>query len=287
MRTRICGLALAILVVPACLGGCGSLQDLLKLDKPTAEITGVSLSKFSLDAATLLFDVEVDNPYGVPLPLVNLDYALASKGAEFLTGKADIQGAIPANGRKTVGLPAEVKFLDLLKAVRGVRAGSVVPYAAELGLSVDAPALGELRLPLRKEGKLPVPAAPEVSVAQVNWEELTLERAGGRVKLALANRNEFPIELSKFKYGLSLAGVEVADSSIQQALLFPAAGAGGGPVSLEIPISFSPKQAGMAVLQLLAGDGGSYQLNGVLDVNTPFGPLSMPLSETGRTVFKR
>lgn len=35
--------------------------------------------------------------------------------------------------------------------------GSKIPYSAELGLSVDTPALGLIRLPLKKEGELVLP----------------------------------------------------------------------------------------------------------------------------------
>ena len=266
------------------LTGCGALGNVLNLDRPSARIAGVKLQDISLTAATMLFDVEIKNPYSVPLPLVNVDYGLASREQPFLTGKADLQGTVPAKDTKTVSLPARVTYLELLKALKDVRPGSVVPYKADLGLSVDAPAVGPLRLPLKKEGKLPVPAAPDVKITEINWDKLTLDNAGGRVKLHLANRNDFPLELSRLAYALTLGDVEVAKSALAKPVTFEA---GGGAGDLEIPISLSPKSLGLGFFRMLTGGGSGYKLLGTLDVATPFGPMSLPIDKVGQTIFRR
>ena len=64
--------------------------------KPTARLTGLKFEDVKLDSTTLLFDVEVDNPYPFALPLMNLDYGLTSNGNKFLAGDADIQSTVPA-----------------------------------------------------------------------------------------------------------------------------------------------------------------------------------------------
>ncbi len=282
-RLLLVSLLLAGLVL-ATSSGCGALESALKLDRPSARIAGAALKDITLNSATLLFDVEVDNPYSVPLPLVNLDYALASREEAFLSGKADLQGTVPAKGKKTVSLPAELRYVELLKALKDVRPGAVVPYKADLGLSVDAPAVGPLRLPLKKEGELPVPAAPGVEVVEVKWDKLTSDEAGGHVKLRLANRNQFPVELSKLTYALSLGDVEVANSSLAQAIAF---GADGGSGEVEIPLSLSLKNLGVGFFRVLTGTGSGYKLLGALNVTTPFGPMLLPVEKVGQTVFRR
>jgi len=287
MRIAVNGTrGLGIILIVALLAGasgCGVL-DSLNISKPSANVTGVSLRDISLSSATLLFDVEVGNPYSVPLPLVNLDYGLASSDTPFLSGQADLQGTVPARGKKTVSLPAKVTYLKLLEALKDVRPGSVVPYKADLGLSVDAPAAGRLRLPLKKEGQLPVPAAPEVSVAEIKWDEVTLDKAGGHVRLNMVNRNQFPVELARLAYALSLGDVEVARSGIAQGVAFEAEGGAG---TVEIPISLSPKDLGLAFFRMLAGAGSGYKLGGTAELKTPFGPMSLPIEKIGQTVFRR
>jgi LEA14-like dessication related protein len=130
--------------------------------KPTAAITGMKLQDMSLTDVTMLFDVKVDNPYLVALPLGNLDYALASQGQQFLSGNSLIQGTIPAQGSKTLPVPLKVNFMKLLNAVKGVRPGDSVPYKADLGLSLDVPIMGAMRVPMSKEGNLDIPTKADL-----------------------------------------------------------------------------------------------------------------------------
>jgi len=266
------------------LSGCGVAEGLLGGDKPSAHVTGVSLKDIGLRSITMLFDLKLDNPYSAPLPLVNVDYSLASKGKQFLSDAAQLQGTVPAKGSKTVSLPVTLTYLGLLEALKDVRPGAIVPYEATLGLSVDAPVVGKLRLPLKKEGELPVPAVPEVSVSQIKWDNVSLDHAGGRFTLNLVNRNRFPVELSKLAYALRLGGVEVANSAITTPTALPADGGAG---AVEAPISLSPKGLGLAAFNMLLGEGAGYQLQGALDVKTPFGPMSLPIDTVGKTLFRR
>ena len=280
-RRMIARVGLVALLVAS---GCGMLQDVLNLERPSASVVRVGLQDIELAAATLRFDVEVKNPYSVPLPLVNLDYGLSSRGTAFLSGKADLQGTVPAHGSKVVPLTAKVVFLDLLKALADVHPGAVVPYAAELGLSVDAPSLGTLRLPLKKEGEIPVPAAPDAEVSEIKWDRVNLDAAAGHLTLDLVNRNTFPVELSELKYTLSLGGVDVGEGAIAQALEFDAS---GGEGEVTIPVSFSPRKAGRGLLRVLTGAEGSYRLHGMLILDTRFGKIQLPLDKTGKTFFRR
>ena len=142
--------------------GCESIQQVMKVKKPTASLKAVGFENITLKSATLLFDVEIQNPYPVALPLLNMDYALATDGNKLLSGKADLQTTIPANDKRVVSLPATVSYLDLVKAFIGIRPGSKIPYKADVGLSVDTQALGQIRLPLNKTGELTTPSIPQI-----------------------------------------------------------------------------------------------------------------------------
>lgn len=163
--------AVAILMV--LLGGCGTLNSLMQYEKPTANLTGVSFGDVSLDEVQLLFDVEVDNPYALALPLLNIDYDLQSDGRPLLNGKADLATTIPAKSAKVVTLPVSFKYTDLLNAIislKDVRPGSQIPYTAKVGIGLDSPVVGNIRLPLTKEGMLDVPTIEDV--AGTDWKKL-------------------------------------------------------------------------------------------------------------------
>ncbi len=151
-------LFLTPLLLIICIAGCETIQESLNLRKPTARLADLKIEDVKMDSATLLFDVEIENHYPVALPLTNFDYSLSSGSEKFLSGNAKSQTAVPAKSNKIVSLPAKINYIEMLKALKGVRPGSTIPYGAELGLSVDTPGLGVIRLPLRKEGELVLPS---------------------------------------------------------------------------------------------------------------------------------
>ncbi|MFI4898529.1 MAG: LEA type 2 family protein [Phycisphaerales bacterium JB059] len=275
-RTLIAFAALALLLPTL---GCETLGSVLEgLDKPRASIASARLSDLDAQSVTLDFDVEVLNPYNVPLPLTALRYDLASAGAPFLTGEAPLTGSVPARGRKTVTLPTRVAFNDLLAALSGVRPGQVVPYDAGLTLSVDAPGLGPIELPLRQSGELPVPAPPAVSLASLDWDELSLTNARALMRLDVTNTNDFRLDLGALDTALKLAGRDIGQTSIRDALRHGAGETG----SLEVPIAFSPVSLGASILAVLRGDSADYAIDGAVRGATPFGPIELPFERTGR-----
>ena len=149
--------------------GCETMQQTLNLKKPTARLTGVKFEEATLDSATLLFDVEIDNHYPASLPLTNFDYTLASGADTFLSGSANSQTTVPAKSSKTISLPARINYIEMLKALKTVRPGSKIPYNAELGLSVDTPALGLIRLPVKKQGELVLPSISDTNINDI-WD---------------------------------------------------------------------------------------------------------------------
>lgn len=273
------------------LTACEALEPLLEgakilsddAPKPTARIVSANLTDLDLESASLAFDVEVSNPYSVPLPLTDLEYGLASGGNQFLTGKADVAGSIPAGGSKTITMPAVIRFTDALAVLKKVRPGQLVPYQADLDLSVDAPGVGPLSLPLSKEGELPVPAVPDVQVSSLKWDRLSLDEATAILKLKVGNTNDFPLDLSKLAYGFSLAGEEVANADVAEALSFKA----GQDRTVQIPLSFSPSRLGLAFLNLLRGDSADYDIAGTMSFGSPFGPLDLPFQRSGKVPMTR
>lgn len=265
-------------------GGCSSLQNVLSsVDKPTARIVGARLADLTMDGVTIDFDVEVSNPYGVALPLTDMAYQLSSSDATFVSGSVQPDRAIPAQGRGRVTVPASVRFADLTRVLSGVRFGSVVPYRADVTLSADAPVAGLIALPLRHEGTLPVPAVPDVAVQSVQWNELTLQRAAAVVSIAVSNTNEFDATLADFGYSLGLGGTSVAQGRSTSRTKIPS----GQKRTIEVPISFAPVDAGMAVFRMLSGKEAGYSIDGDLSLSTPFGDLRMPYAKTGTTDLSR
>lgn len=268
----------------AILPGCQTMQAMLNdMDKPTASIQGVRFADLSLNKADMLFDVKINNPYAVALPLSNLDYGLSTGGNAVISGKAKLTDSIPAKGSRTITLPVNLIFADLLKAAVNVKAGQVLPYEADLRLAVDAPGVGELALPMSKKGEVPVPAVPDIALQSVTYDSLSWTGASATLKIDVTNTNAFDIDLSKMGYDLKLAGQPIVSSVVNNAGSFKP----GQSRTLEIPISFSPAKLGTSALGMLKGSGASFELSGDMELGTKYGNLSLPYNQSGKTVFKR
>lgn len=273
-------LVLLLMLLP----GCQTMQAMLgDMEKPTVALEGVRYGALSLDKADMLFDVKVSNPYSVALPVSDIGYGLSTSGSSVVSGQAKLSESIPAKGSRTITLPISLVFADLLKAGGQVRAGQLLPYQADLKLSVDAPVVGTLALPMRKTGKVPVPAVPEVTLQSMTYNDLTWTNAAAVLKVNVTNTNAFDVDLNELGYELKLAGKPIASSVVNTTGKL----ASGQTRTLEIPISFSPVKLGASAFSMLRGSGADFELKGNLDLGTAYGNLTLPYQKTGQTIFKR
>jgi LEA14-like dessication related protein len=151
--------------------GCQTNQQVQSFEEPKARIIDLKIEDVRLDFATLKFEVEVDNPYPIDLPLMGLRYSLTSGGNIFLTA-ADVRpAAVPPNSKETVSLPDKVIYDRLLRSLQS-KDGSKITYRATAQLWVDAPDIGKITIPLRHEGTLELPEAVEINVEGRTYDSL-------------------------------------------------------------------------------------------------------------------
>ena len=266
------------------LGSCANLAEFARsVPRPSASVAGARIQDFSLDFLTLAVDLKIDNPLTVDVPLIDAALRLASGGVEFLSGDFPLQGFVPAGGSRQVTVPVRVDLVQTLRTLSGVRPGQVVPYRAELDLSIDVPVTGVIALPLAHEGGLPIPAPPHVSLDAFRLSDLSLQRVVGTVGLRMTNPNEFAVGLEALDVGLSIAGRTVGDL---EATAGPQIEAGGAGV-LELPLALNPLNLGSAAFDMLRGNEANYGLKGELAVGTPFGVLRLPLDTSGQAPVSR
>lgn len=154
--------------VSVLLAGCQEAAKLFSsVQKPTIKMTGLSIQDVSLDSASLVFEVEVENPYSVSLPLTDINYSVTANGAKFMSGAADLQQLIPAKSTKIVSLPATVNYVEALGAVKGITPGSTVPYQADIALSATTPVLGDITIPVSKQGQLDLPSIDKAALTTI------------------------------------------------------------------------------------------------------------------------
>lgn len=273
-----------LFLLPLLLFACDALNLLSSTARPSAKVVSTSIDGLDLNGLNLNFGVEIQNPYSTNIPLTQLSYALATEGTPFLSGQlADKPGSIPALGSTVVQVPVRINFQKAMQMVSSIQPGKSVPYQADLTISVDALGLGNVDIPLRQSGQIPIPDLPKIEVSDVAWQEISMSKARAEVKLKMTNPNDFALALQQMNYRFSLGGNEIANSQLQVAQSL----ASNEESELIIPLEFAPMSLGMGVLNLIKGSGASYELNGDLKVGTDFGPMEFPLAKTGEVNFNR
>jgi hypothetical protein len=138
---------------------------------------------------------------------------------------------------------------------------------------------GRVSLPISKSGDLPVPAVPEVSLAGLHLGEVGLTKAGATLTLNVKNTNQFAVDLSRLAFALDLSGSRVGSTSLARRVSLKPGDTG----VVDIPIELSLAKLGLGAFNALKGKSTGYGLTGDLTVETPFGPVEMPLVGSGTT----
>ena len=136
------------------------------IKQPTASFKTMNVTNVTPQGFTMAFDLDVQNPNAVALPLSNSSYKIGMGGVNVLQGKAKPTGSLPANGSLPVTLPVTMSFENLLAAEKAiVGGGGKVPYSFTGSLDVStggaggaaAALLGQsVSIPLKYEGTLDV-----------------------------------------------------------------------------------------------------------------------------------
>ena len=143
--------------------GCETTRDIQYDREPAVRLEAMRFGDVELDFATLLFDVEIDNPYPFSLPVRRLSYALVSEGRTFLTATAVNNVTVPSGTTKVLTLSDQVIYTRLLQALDG-KPGAKIPFEADVTLSLDVPRSGWINLQAEKKGDIVLPQRPEIEV---------------------------------------------------------------------------------------------------------------------------
>ncbi len=134
--------------------GCSTLG----IKEPTATFNAMNVANVTPQGFTMNFDMSLNNPNSMELPLSNADYKLGVGGVNILEGKAKPTGSLPANGSLPLTLPVTVTFENLLAAEKALaKGGAEIPYSFDGGLEVGGGQmlLGQSkRIPLKYSGTL-------------------------------------------------------------------------------------------------------------------------------------
>lgn len=143
--------------------GCGGGGEI----RPSAKLGGIRFGELDRAALELAFDLEIRNPYSAELPLTDMTYSLTAKKQRIVAGSAKPNTSIAAGAKEKISLPVRVHYGEILRKLKDVDPGSRISYKAELVLSADAAALGEIEMPIVKSGKVTLPYISGVTYKRI------------------------------------------------------------------------------------------------------------------------
>jgi precorrin-6B methylase 2/LEA14-like dessication related protein len=154
---------ISVMLTAVFFSGCQTAPEIPYDLEPAVRLEAMRFGDVELDYVTVLFDVEIDNPYPVGLSLQRLRYALVCEGRTFLTATVFNDVIVPPDTKKVLTLEDEVTYMHLLRALRS-EPGSTIPLKAELTLSLEAPRLDWINLHAENEGNITLPESSQISV---------------------------------------------------------------------------------------------------------------------------
>jgi LEA14-like dessication related protein len=218
--------------------GCSLLKQVAAsgFEKPSLAFKDASLSDVTLSGATVNLVFTVTNPNDAALSLAETDYQFSLEGKQLVAGKPPGAIRIPAKGSGDVTLPASVKFADIAGSIADFLRKEQASYRAEGHIGVDTP-IGIAALPFSKEGTVPLPKLPNVSVGTPKIGSISLTSARIDLPLVFANQNAFALPLGSVSGALRIAGADVGEMGAQPVGRVDAKGA--KTVTLPVTVRFS------------------------------------------------
>jgi LEA14-like dessication related protein len=135
MRSTLIPITISICVLVT---GCSIFTR--SIERPTAEVRGVSVSSAGLTGVSGELRLDVTNPNGFGVPLAGIDWELSIGGARAVTGTVSLSQTIPARGVAPVTTSLTIDVRDaiavaseLASGARGYRIAARLRFSTPVG----------------------------------------------------------------------------------------------------------------------------------------------------------
>jgi LEA14-like dessication related protein len=273
---------IAILVLTVFIASCAELEKYADVIKPTAKLTDTRLTNIDFEKADLVFDLAVNNQNPVAINLAGLNYDLKIEGQSMISGVTARGLEIKPASTSTVQIPVTLRFDDLKKLPGEVWKNDRFGYQLDSEFVVDLPVIGHYAIPVTKQGELPVPKLPAITLKDLQVKNLSLTAAEVVARVEIDNPNDFDLGFSDFNYQLNINQQSWGQGKIDQSRNIPKKGKG----TIDIPVRLNLMSMGQTAYQLLSKQQQlEYNLTGGLTLDTGIEMLRgyrMPLDINGK-----
>ena len=261
--------------------GCATLKNIMPLEQPSLQIKEIQFLNATFQQIDLALDIAIKNsyPFGVTLP--GFDYDLQINDHSFLKGDQSLQQTIEAYDTSSIRIPLTIQFIDLYETITSLNSSDRSKFSIEGGITINAPIIGNFRIPFKKEGELPLLKMPTFKIHSLRLNKLTLSRADLSLTIKMDNPNAFFMLFKDMFYQLTINKQRWAYGSADKEVRINEK----GEAVLSIPIRLNLFDMGKTVYSLLTSRKPlQYDFISHMTVQTSlpyFGELNLPLSKSG------
>jgi LEA14-like dessication related protein len=251
--------AAALLVTLALAGaaGCPEAEQVIRqvVQPPEVKVSRVRVTGVSRQTLDLSLGVEINNPNPVGVTLAGIDYRFELMGRPLASGSAPSGIELAAVGASEAEFPVSLAYNEIKQVYDEAGDRDEIPYAVSGTVSVGTP-IGEIPIPFKTEGMLPVIRAPEVTGISMEVDKLSLSGADLVLNINLKNPNAFPLDIQRFSYSLALDGNEFTSGNTgPQTVRAKHTG------TMSIPVHIDFASAGSWAYSLITGGKADYSMN--------------------------
>ena len=259
-------LALAGAALVMLTSGCAAFFDVV--GRPTVEDVRTRITKIGFLGVTLTFDIDIRNPYVVPLRSPRFRYALDVEDAPLIEPREHEGVDVAARSVGTVTVPVRLSYTNVWCAYKKLRQAREFAYRLH-GAFIISAGDRSFELPVSHRGTLPVLRPPKFSNVRATFSNVSLTSAAVTVEADAENPNIFDLDVKDVGYVLTLGETRVGDLSA--GTLGKIAPGMSGKVILQGRIS-----AVEALVRLLRGEPlGKAKLSPTGVIRTPYGTAEL------------
>ncbi|KAA9356195.1 MULTISPECIES: LEA type 2 family protein [Larkinella] len=188
---------------------------------PRLELASFLITDIDDDQLTMNMKLLIDNPLPVGFKAKRVDYEVYIDTALVMKDSYRKTVELEAGDSTLVTLPVKLlykRFMNVLKQLDQQNADSTV-YTIRSTFDLDVPVLGQRTFSVKTEKKLPTLYLPTIKVTAIDFGKISLKQTDLAAKVAIGNRNKFPLNFKDTHYIVSIDGDVVAEGSQPEPIL--------------------------------------------------------------------
>lgn len=256
---------------------CASLAKKV-FDPPQVGVERVELKSIALTGAELIVHVKINNPNSIGATLNYLEYTFDVDGERLIRGQKNDKIAVAAKNLSVFTLPLTVNYAGLKAGISGALSKKSLPFNFIGKVVLDTP-VGDLAFDLAEKGEIPVPDRPRFELTKIALAEFGVSSATLMLHAKITNNHDFELEIRSFRYEFSLQDnlISASEIAVERTVGHDKS------MALAIPITVKLLNLKRGIVDMLKSGRLQYAFKLNLDLNTKFGPVTLPYEKDGLT----